>query len=87
MHPYISEVCLETVKLRQAEVMLQNYSKELMIGLAVTFMALPIIFVGLRIWAKLLSAKRIGWDDYLAGFAAVSGVPRVLSSREHFTDQ
>jgi hypothetical protein len=53
--------------------MLQNYSKALMIGLAVTFMTLPIIFMGLRLWAKFLSANRIGWDDYLAGFATVSG--------------
>jgi hypothetical protein len=52
--------------------MLQNYSKGMMIGLAVAFMILPIVFIGLRLWAKLLSAKKTGWDDYLAGFATVS---------------
>ncbi|KAH7389419.1 hypothetical protein DE146DRAFT_619851 [Phaeosphaeria sp. MPI-PUGE-AT-0046c] len=42
-----------------------NYTKEMMIGLAVGFMILPVVFVGLRIWAKVLS-KRLAWDDYLA---------------------
>lgn len=41
-----------------------NYTKEMMIGLAVGFMILPVIFVGLRIWAKVIS-KRLAWDDYL----------------------
>ncbi|EUC30226.1 hypothetical protein COCCADRAFT_104455 [Bipolaris zeicola 26-R-13] len=41
-----------------------NYSKDLMIGLAIAFAILPTFFVGLRIWAKQIS-KRIGWDDFL----------------------
>ncbi|EMD60130.1 hypothetical protein COCSADRAFT_164265 [Bipolaris sorokiniana ND90Pr] len=41
-----------------------NYSKDLMIGLAIAFAILPTFFVSLRIWAKRIS-KRIGWDDFL----------------------
>lgn len=48
-----------------------NYSKDLMIGLAIAFAILPTFFVGLRIWAKQIS-KRIGWDDFLTLGALVS---------------
>lgn len=48
-----------------------NYTKEMMIGLAVAFTILPVVFVGLRIWAKVIS-KRLAWDDYLAFAALVS---------------
>lgn len=48
-----------------------NYTKEMMIGLAVGFMILPVVFVGLRIWAKVIS-KRLAWDDYLTIAALVS---------------
>lgn len=51
--------------------MQHNYSKEMMIRLAVAFMVLPTIFVGLRIWAKVIS-KRLAWDDYLTVGALVS---------------
>jgi hypothetical protein len=51
--------------------MQHNYTKEMMIRLAVAFMILPIIFVSLRIWAKVLS-KRLAWDDYLTVAALVS---------------
>ncbi|CAO2658604.1 Nn.00g063270.m01.CDS01 [Neocucurbitaria sp. VM-36] len=44
--------------------MKHNYSKSMMIGLAIAFLILPFVFVCLRLWAKRLS-KRIGWDDYL----------------------
>ncbi|KAF2653493.1 hypothetical protein K491DRAFT_513989 [Lophiostoma macrostomum CBS 122681] len=54
--------------------MIQNYTKGLMIGLAVTFMILPCIFIGLRLWAKFLSAKRVGWDDYLAIAALIMSI-------------
>lgn len=49
-----------------------NYTKSMMIGLAIAFMILPLVFVLLRLWAKRL-AKRIGWDDYLTIAALVSG--------------
>jgi hypothetical protein len=49
-----------------------NYTKDMMIGLAVGFMILPIVFVSLRVWAKIL-AKRLAWDDYLTMAALVSG--------------
>ncbi|KAF2246551.1 hypothetical protein BU26DRAFT_48625 [Trematosphaeria pertusa] len=42
-----------------------NYTKGQMIGLALGFMIPPVLFVGLRLWAKTLSAKRLAWDDYL----------------------
>jgi hypothetical protein len=48
-----------------------NYTKDMMIGLAVGFMILPIVFVSLRVWAKIL-AKRLAWDDYLTMAALVS---------------
>jgi hypothetical protein len=48
-----------------------NYTKEMMISLAVCFMLLPVLFVALRIWAKVL-AKRTAWDDYLTVAALVS---------------
>lgn len=51
--------------------MQHNYTKEMMIGLAVGFMILPVVFIGLRIWAKVIS-KRMAWDDYLAIAALVS---------------
>lgn len=47
-----------------------NYTKGMMVGLAIGFMILPLVFVGLRLWAKRL-AKRIGWDDYLTIAALV----------------
>ncbi|OAL47140.1 hypothetical protein IQ07DRAFT_130494 [Pyrenochaeta sp. DS3sAY3a] len=47
-----------------------NYTKSMMIGLAIAFMILPLVFVLLRLWAKRL-AKRIGWDDYLTIAALV----------------
>lgn len=45
--------------------MLHNYTRGGMIGLAVTFMILPMTFMCLRVWAKVLS-KRLAMDDYLA---------------------
>jgi hypothetical protein len=48
-----------------------NYTKDMMISLAVGFMILPVVFVSLRIWAKVL-AKRTAWDDYLTIAALVS---------------
>ncbi|KAF2714944.1 hypothetical protein K504DRAFT_421238 [Pleomassaria siparia CBS 279.74] len=50
-----------------------NYNKSSMIGLAVAFMVLPSIFVGLRIWAKLLR-QRLAWDDYLTIAALVISI-------------
>jgi hypothetical protein len=51
--------------------MQHNYTKEMMIRLAVAFMVLPVIFVSLRIWAKVLS-KRLAWDDHLTVAALAS---------------
>ena len=48
-----------------------NYTKDMMIGLAVAFMILPVVFVSLRVWAKVL-AKRLAWDDFLTIAALVS---------------
>ncbi|KAL6159021.1 hypothetical protein ACJQWK_07873 [Exserohilum turcicum] len=44
--------------------MYHNYSKDMMIGLAIAFAILPFAFVCLRLWAKRIS-KRLGWDDVL----------------------
>ncbi|KAM0506001.1 hypothetical protein D7B24_004132 [Verticillium nonalfalfae] len=54
-------------------VMTHEYTKNQMIGLAVGFMFLPIIFYGLRIWARLI-IKRITLDDYLAGAAMILSI-------------
>lgn len=48
-----------------------NYTKGGMIGLSIAFMVLPIAFMCLRAWAKLI-AKRFASDDYLAFGALVS---------------
>jgi hypothetical protein len=48
-----------------------NYTKDMMIGLAVGFMILPMVFVCLRVWAKVL-AKRLALDDYLTMASLVS---------------
>ncbi|KAF1354217.1 hypothetical protein EJ07DRAFT_133366 [Lizonia empirigonia] len=42
-----------------------NYTKGGMIGLSIAFMILPLAFMCLRAWAKLI-AKRFALDDYLA---------------------
>ena len=47
------------------------YTKSMMIGLAIAFFIIPLVFVCLRLWAKQIT-KRIGWDDYLTIAALVS---------------
>jgi hypothetical protein len=42
-----------------------------MIGLSVAFMILPLAFMSLRAWAKIIG-KRFAMDDYLAVGALVS---------------
>lgn len=51
-----------------------EYSKGGMIGLAVVFMILPIIFFALRLWAKSLT-RHFAVDDYLTGGALASTAP------------
>ena len=46
-------------------------SAGLMIGLAIGFSILPSVTVALRIWAKKLSRRGLGWDDYLIFCALV----------------
>ncbi|KAI1452858.1 hypothetical protein F4805DRAFT_470518 [Annulohypoxylon moriforme] len=50
-----------------------NYSQGQMIGLGVAFMILPIVAVGLRLWAKALG-KGIKLDDYLVVAATAVSV-------------
>jgi hypothetical protein len=52
--------------------MADDYSKGQMIGLGIAFMILPIIAIGLRLWAKFIGRRRIQLDDYLILAAAVS---------------
>ncbi len=47
-----------------------NYSKSMMVALAVAFMVLPFVSVCLRLWAKRIT-KRVGWDDLLTIAALV----------------
>lgn len=51
--------------------MKHNYTKGSMIGLSVAFMILPLTFMSLRVWAKVMG-KRFALDDYLAVGALVS---------------
>lgn len=51
--------------------MQHNYTKGSMVGLSVAFIILPLTFMSLRAWAKVL-AKRLALDDYLAIGALVS---------------
>ncbi|GLA74323.1 hypothetical protein AtubIFM55763_005562 [Aspergillus tubingensis] len=53
-----------------------NYSKQEMIGLGITFLFLPCIFVGFRIWAKWLSRRSLQADDYLIFGGLVSSPNR-----------
>lgn len=45
--------------------MKHNYTQGSMIGLSVAFMILPLTFMSLRAWAKIIG-KRFAMDDYLA---------------------
>ncbi|KAL1966804.1 hypothetical protein VTN77DRAFT_3769 [Rasamsonia byssochlamydoides] len=45
--------------------MLQSYSQSQMIGIGIAFMILPIVFVGLRVWAKAIGRRKLSLDDYL----------------------
>ena len=49
-----------------------------MIGLSVAFMVLPLAFMTLRAWAKVMG-KRIAADDYLAVEALVSPILRIAA--------
>ena len=48
-----------------------NYTQSQVIGLGIGFIILPILAVGLRIWAKLLGRQGVAWDDYLIVAALV----------------
>ncbi|ETS75001.1 hypothetical protein PFICI_13485 [Pestalotiopsis fici W106-1] len=54
--------------------MQQSYSKDLMIGLAIAFIIIPSIFVGLRIWARRINRRQLHPDDYLCVGALVIGI-------------
>jgi hypothetical protein len=51
-----------------------EYSKGQMIGLAVGFTIIPVVFFGLRLWAKSIGSRSFALDDYLAGAALVSAL-------------
>lgn len=52
----------------------QHYSQGLMVGLGVTFIIVPSIFVALRIWAKRLKSTSLRLDDYLCLGALAIGI-------------
>lgn len=58
-----------------------HYSKQEMIGLGITFLFLPCIFVGFRIWAKWLSRRSLQADDYLIFRGLVSPFHYVYITR------
>lgn len=49
-----------------------NYNQSQMIGLGIFFIILPIVAVGLRIWAKMLGPRGIVGDDILIFVGLVS---------------
>jgi hypothetical protein len=49
----------------------ENFSQGLMVSLGGVFIALPVLAVGLRIWAKFLGRKGLKADDYLIFCALV----------------
>lgn len=51
--------------------MVGTYSQEQMVGIGVAFLILPVSIVSLRIWAKVLGRRRLGWDDYMIFFSLV----------------
>ncbi|KAH7094484.1 hypothetical protein FB567DRAFT_4739 [Paraphoma chrysanthemicola] len=55
---------LSRLSIRTLATMNHNYTKGMMVSLAIIFMILPLVFVCLRVWAKVL-AKRLAWDDFL----------------------
>lgn len=58
--------------------MKEEYSQSQMIGIGVAFMILPIVFVGLRVWAKAIGRRKLTWDDYII---FISLVRRILLTR------
>lgn len=44
---------------------MDNYSQRQMIGIGISFLILPTVAVGVRLWAKRLGRKGISVDDYL----------------------
>jgi hypothetical protein len=78
LYSYLSRRLCAPIK----AIMDHNYTKDMMIGLAVGFMILPVVFVCLRVWAKVL-AKRLAWDDYLTIAALVSGYNQRSGLRSH----
>lgn len=51
-----------------------GYSRGQTIAIAVIFMVLPTSVVGLRIWAKTMSRRGFGWDDYLIVLALATTI-------------
>lgn len=50
----------------------QSYSKGQQVAIGVIFLILPTAFVGLRVWARIVSRAGLSWDDYLIFLALVS---------------
>ncbi|KAI1465029.1 uncharacterized protein F4812DRAFT_439290 [Daldinia caldariorum] len=50
------------------------YTKELLMGLAIAFIIVPSIFVGLRMWARKLKCTALRLDDYLCLGALAFGI-------------
>ena len=44
---------------------MDNYSQSLMIGIGISFLILPVLAVGARLWAKQLCRQGIRLDDFL----------------------
>ena len=51
---------------------MDHYSRKQQVGLGISFLILPVIAVGARLWAKTLGRKGIMLDDYLIIAALVS---------------
>ena len=51
---------------------MDNFSQSQMVGIGISFLILPVLAVGARLWAKTLGRKGIRLDDYLIVAALVS---------------
>lgn len=61
-----------------------NYSQSQMIGIGIFFIVLPIVAVGLRVWAKMLGRRGIAGDDILIfcalAFAIGCGIVQLVAA-------
>ncbi|KAI0478413.1 choline dehydrogenase [Xylariaceae sp. FL0804] len=71
---FLSDIAHYRKPARQIIIMDQSYSKGLMIGLTITFIIVPSIFVGLRLLARSIKQQALRLDDFLCMGALAIGI-------------